>query len=121
MGFEFGQGDAKRSRRAVNCQEEDGARVIKGKRHVGSGAIPGLKSDASSDVWQQEAKQTAKKSMSLKLDWLYKISFEAKQQRKRPMMHLRFTEIPEGMAVEQDWVVIPAAVFAKMVAIEEGE
>ena len=113
-GFEFGRDDAKRARRAVTEQEEDGAALIGGRRHVGSGAIPTLKSDASSDRWQQEAKQTRAKSINLTLKWLDKICREARLQDKAPMLHVRFTDIPEGNVADDDWVLIPAKAFAKM-------
>ena len=112
--FAFGKDGAKKARKKVIRQEEDGARLIGGRRHVGSGAITDLKSDASSDEWQQESKQTAKKSMSLKLEWLYKICVEAKTQDKRPMVHIRFTEIPEYMVMPDDWVLIPAKEFKRL-------
>jgi len=113
--FMFGIDSAKKARRRVTEQEEDGARLIGGRRHVGSGAIAGLKSDASSEDWQQESKQTAGRSIGLKLEWLNKIYVEARQQNKKPMMHLRFTNIPEYMTVYQDWVVIPADIFGKLI------
>jgi hypothetical protein len=113
--FNFdGRTDAKRSRRVVTAQEEEGASLIGGIRHVGSGALSDLKSDASSETWQQEAKQTKHKSFSLKLDVLEKISKEARAQDKQPMLFLWFTAVPDHMAVADDWVIIPATVFAQM-------
>lgn len=110
----------KAARRAVTEQEEEGARIIDGQRHVGSGAIEGLKSDASSGRWQQEAKQTAGKSIGLKLEWLDKITREARIHDKRPMMFLRFTDSPRHIVAEDDWVVIPKSVFEAMRKLEDG-
>lgn len=113
-GFQFdGRDAARRSRRAVTAQEEDGAALIGGQRHVGSGALSDLKSDASSSLWQQEAKQTKAKSIRVTLEWLEKISREARNQDKMPMLFIRFTDVPEHMVVEDDWVVIPASAFVR--------
>ena len=113
-GFSFGKNDAKRDRRRVSEQEEEGARIIGGRRHVGSGAISDLKSDASSDEWQQEAKSTKHKSFGLKLEMLEKITREARIQDKKPMVFLRFTDIPDDMSVEDDWIVIPKSAWEDM-------
>jgi hypothetical protein len=93
------------------AQEDEGAELIGGKRHIGSGAISGLKSDASSEIWQQEAKQTGGKSFRLSLDVLSKITSEARRQDKKPMLFLRFTDIPDEMVVDDDWVIFPAKFF----------
>jgi len=109
--FDFSQGVEKRARGRVTEQEEEGAGMIGGERHVGSGAISGLKSDASSKVWQQEAKQTASKSFRVTLNMLAKISEEARLQGKRAMVFLRFTEVPDVMNMEEDWILIPRSAF----------
>lgn len=115
MGFMFdGRGEKKRSRRRVTKQEEDGANLIGGRRHIGSGAIPGLKSDASSKRWQQEAKQTEKMSIGIKVEWLDKITREARTQDKKPMLYIRFISLPSWCVLEKDWVMIPATAFGEM-------
>ena len=96
-------------RKSVTQQEGDAAELIGGHRHLASGSIPSLKSDASSDEWQVEAKQTRHKSIRVTLGWLQKIQDEARD--KYPALHLRFTDIPEPMTVHRDWLVIPASVF----------
>jgi len=113
--FQFdGRDSSRRARRRVTNQEEEGARLIGGRRHIGSGALSGLKSDASSAAWQLEAKQTAASSIGIKLEWLDKISREAGSQDKDPLLFVRFTSVPDEMIVEDDWVMIPAKVFRKM-------
>lgn len=114
-GFAFNRGAEKRARRLVTEQEDEGAEMINGTRHIGSGAIPGLKSDASSDVWQQEAKQTERKSFGLKIDMLDKITREARVQGKNPMVFLRFTNVPDESVMEDDWVIMPKSAFEKIV------
>lgn len=107
-----GRDDAKRARRESIIQEEEGAELIGGRRHVGSGAIPGLKSDASSDRWQMEAKYTRAASIRVTLSWLSQISSEARDQDRWPILHIKFLEIPSGISVKDKWVLIPADVFA---------
>jgi len=106
--------DKQREMDSVKDQEEAGAELIGGRRHVGSGAIEGFKSDASSRIWQQEAKQTKALSMSIKLRWLDKIFREAREQDKEPMLHMRFLKIPDHMIVPEDWVLISAKSFKKL-------
>lgn len=119
-GFTFDKiNQSQRLRDSVREQEDDGAELIGGQRHVGSGAIADLKSDASSERWQQEAKQTRAASISLTVAWLDKITREARVNDKRPMMHLRFTNLPDDVVAGADWVVIPADVFYEMRRIEE--
>ena len=113
-GFSFDRMLRKQSARSVLSQENEGARIIDGRRHVGSGAIAGLKSDASGPFWQQESKQTKASSVGLKLAWLDKITREARSQDKHPMLFIRFLDIPDGLVVEDDWVVVPKSVFEKM-------
>lgn len=98
-------------------QEEDAANLIGGRRHPGSGSMDGLKSDGSSRVFQEESKQTAAKSFRITLEVLNKIVIEARRQAKKPMVHIRFRKIPDNMVVWQDWVVIPASIFGKMVEL----
>ncbi len=114
-----GRDEALNARRVVNEQEEDTAALIDGRRHVGSGAIEGLKSDASSDTWQAESKSTVAKSLSLKLDVLDKISREAREQNKKPMVHVRFTNVPQHMIVSEDWVVLTGDEFERLRGMDE--
>lgn len=92
--------------------EEEAARIIGGSRHRGSGASPWMKSDASSDRYQLECKQTAHASMTMQWEWLAKISMEAAGQGKTPGMHLRFLRDVPG--VSQDWVMVPAREFERL-------
>lgn len=112
--FSFdGKDDAARARKGVTEQEEDAAELIGGQRHAGSGALSDLKSDASSDEWQLEAKQTKAKSFRIELSVLDKIVREARTQDKAPMVHIRFTDIPEhNHIVPEDWILISAEKFS---------
>lgn len=100
------------TKETVLAHEEEAARAIGGKRHRGSGASPWMKSDASSEAYQIECKQTAHASMTLQFEWLEKISHEAAGKGKTPGMHIRFLRDVPG--VPQDWVMVPAKVFEEL-------
>lgn len=104
--------DGKSSHRTVRSHENHAAEMIGGKRHAGSGAMTGLKSDCSSTEYQLEAKQTEHSSISLKLEWLKKITVEAMGKGKQPVMHIRFLNAPPG--VDKDWMIIPDREFQRL-------
>lgn len=107
--------DNKETRKKVNIQEDGAAKMIGGHRHIGSGAIPGIKSDASGDTWQVEAKLAVKrKSISLSVDRLSKITYEASVSGKKPMMYLTYENIPNDVRMEDTWVVVPKSEFERM-------
>jgi hypothetical protein len=113
--FQFGdRSEARRIKKAVRAQEESAASLIGGRRHVGSGAIPGIKSDASSETWQVEAKRTERKSFGLSVDLLSKITAEAATTGRDPMMYITFGAIPKDVRVEDTWVVIPRSKFEEI-------
>lgn len=97
--------------------ETQAANLVGGKRHAGSGALTGLRSDASSDDFQVECKQTGKQSMTITTEWLNKISREAAGQSKEPLLHLRF--LAAAAEVPKDWVVISEYAFRKLLRGEE--
>lgn len=103
----------------VFAHEQETARMIGGKRHRGSGASPWMKSDASSAEYQFECKQTGDASMSLKLEWLQKISMEAAGMGKTPGLHVRFLRDMPG--VSQDWVMVPASEFKRLLHAAGGQ
>jgi len=98
-------------RERVKRQECEAAELIGGRRHAGSGALATLKSDASSVQFQCECKQTEHESMILRSDWLEKISREASECQKLPMLHIRFTG-----SKNSDWICIPEFVFKRLVS-----
>ena len=94
----------------VFSHETDAAELVGGKRHRGSGASPWKKSDASSNVFQVECKQTGNESLSLKLEWLTKIEREAMGCGKVPALHVRF------LKNQSDWVMIPAYMLKRLLS-----
>ena len=103
---------------AVFAQEQAAAATIGGKRHAGSGALTGARSDASSDRFQVECKQTGKLSLGLTVDWLIKISHEAHGCGKVPLMHLEFLAAPPD--VSKRWVMMEEWMFQRLLAGSEG-
>jgi hypothetical protein len=102
----------KRDREKINEQEDRLGEIIGGKRHIGSGAIEGYKSDASGDYWQGEAKSTKAKSFNISLIVLKKITLEARTQGKKPIMHIWFKN--NDTVAEDEWVMITADEFERM-------
>ncbi len=81
-------------------KEELGGRV-----HPGSGAIPGLKSDGTVAEFRVESKSTKHASISIKRDWLKKISREALSAGQVPMLTISFTD--DAGNVKETWAAIP--------------
>jgi hypothetical protein len=100
------------SKESVLDHEHEAASLVGGVRHGGSGSSSYRKSDASSDDYQVECKQTAKKSISLKLEWLQKITQEALSRGREPMLHLRFIELNGDCP--SDWVCVPVDVWRRL-------
>jgi hypothetical protein len=100
-------------------QEKRVAKVIKGRRTPRSGGIPFFKSDVRSKDFFCEAKETGKKSISLKAQWLKKISEEALLNGKFPLVALTFSCYEKALC-EKDWFLIPASVFKRMLGDQDG-
>jgi len=110
-------------------QEERVARRVGGERVAASGAgrippsagpcIPGRRSggkgDVSHDLALVECKTTLKASISIKRDYLVKISREASDVHKTPALVVSFTGMPRG--VERDWAVVPLPVAKSMLGL----
>lgn len=104
--------------RTVFVHETQAAGLVGGKRHRGSGALSGLKSDGSSERYQVECKQTKHQQIALTVEWLTKISREAIGKGRAPLVHIRFLNTePE---VEKDWVVVSAREFGMLFDCARG-
>jgi len=86
--------------------ERDVAKKTGGFRTPASGAFQGFKSDIIADKYRAriEAKATAKKSLSIKQEWLEKIDQEA-GINQTPVLTVRFDNMPRP--VPKDWAMIP--------------
>lgn len=82
-----------------------------GRETPASGAMPGAKGDISFDRILLEAKATTKDSLSVKFEWLAKITREARSENKVPALSVSFVK-EDGTAVDNgDWVLVPGWFF----------
>jgi hypothetical protein len=82
-------------------------RQLGGKARPASGAMEGAKGDIDLESILLEAKSTVKDGMRVQLDWLAKISREARSEGKKPAVTLSFSH-PNGQPrVDGQWVLVP--------------
>lgn len=108
------------NRKTVSAQESHVASAIGGDTVPGSGCGQKFKSDAFSERYQVEAKQTQNMSLSLTVEWLRKISREALRYGRVPMMHIRFLNGYRDLP-DKDWVVIPEREFKRIYDLACGQ
>lgn len=94
-------------------QENRVARKLGGRRQRGSGSSDYAKGDVKTENFLIECKQTEKKSLSVKGDWLSKITREAMASGKTPALSIEIKGI-EDRLVERDWVAVPMSVFKRL-------
>lgn len=88
----------------IKKQETRASDSVSGKRHAASGALFFAKGDGSGENYVIECKRTDKKSISIKAEYLDKITKEAVSQGKLPLL---FIELPTvGVFTAKDWVVM---------------
>lgn len=92
--------------------EKDTEKDLKGKRTPGSGSRPHSKGDVSSDAYLTECKSTEKLSLSIKLAWLEKITREACNVGKIPLVSLRFDH---AHFASKDWIMVPQEYFKELI------
>lgn len=114
------------SDRSPTGQEKRIAKALGGKRQPGSGSSPYAKGDViqkspaghSLTKFLIECKQTKHKSLSIKGEWLTKISREAMAAGKEPALQFEIKG-NEDTFVEGDWIAVPLSVFKRL--LEEKE
>jgi len=116
---------------ASDEQEDRVAERLGGERVIGSGsgrippgagsAIPrrrvGGKGDVKHDLALVECKTTLKASISIKREYLVKITREAEDVRKTPALVISFEGMPHG--VDQDWALVPLPVAKEMLGLND--
>jgi hypothetical protein len=100
-------------RRKSQIQEKRIAGEMGGKVQKGSGALEFNKGDIRTKELLIEAKRTDKDSMSVKKEWLEKISMEAIAYNKIPALSIEFNNIAK--LVERDWIAIPASFLKELI------
>ena len=101
------------------AQENRVASRLGGKRVGGSGASMYSKGDvrdvpSRSGTFLIECKQTEKKSIAVKWEWLKKISNEALAKECDPALTIEIKGGEDDPIVDRDWIMIPMRVFERM-------
>lgn len=94
-------------------QERRRIEAIGGRRHSGSGALIGNKSDGSTDRWRMENKFTTAASYSVKLHELMKLRSECRNAQV-PVFNVDFQDKHTG-ATKDSWVLVPSKEWEKLV------
>lgn len=97
--------------KAGRASEQILARQMKARGRPASGAMEGAKGDIDLGTVLLEAKSTTRNSMGLKLEWLAKISREARSEGKSPALSISFVT-PDGRPLtDGEWVAVPRHVW----------
>ena len=92
---------------AAGRAEKQLTRQLGGKARPASGAMEGAKGDIDLGSILLEAKSTVKDSIKVQIEWLAKISREARSEGKKPAVTLSFSH-PNGQPrVDGQWVLVP--------------
>jgi hypothetical protein len=97
--------------------ERKTAKRVSGRERPASGARDGYKGDIELPTFLLENKSTQNESLSLKYEWLRKITKEAMCDGKMPALSLHFTDASGNPRDFGTFVLIPEHVFK---AIAEG-
>lgn len=84
-----------------------------------SGAVEGFKSDMYTPDYRIEAKSTQSVSMTLKLEWLVKITEEALNSKQVPALTVSFTDSMGKPRRFGDWVMIPLNHYEEIKSLYE--
>jgi hypothetical protein len=94
--------------------ERKTAKRLGGITRPGSGAVAGAKGDILLTDYLVENKSTEHRSISLKLDWLEKISLEAREEGKAPALSIQFVDKAGNSKKRGRWVLIPEDEFNEL-------
>lgn len=94
--------------------EERLAKQLGARLTPASGAVQGFKSDMLLNDYRIEAKSTQTATMSIKLEWLVKITEEALNSNKIPVLTVSYVT-PAGKPRRfGDWVMIPMTHYEEL-------
>lgn len=97
--------------------QERVADALRGWVQPASGAFPNYKSDVVNKHFQIECKSTRRRSLSIKTDWIIKISNEAESNGRMPAVAITFDQLP--LVVEKDWILLPLSLLNFLVSKAE--
>ena len=110
--------EQKKQRAKSIAQEKRVAKSVGGRRQKASGALPGAKGDIRSVELLGECKRTDKKSISITLEYLAKITQEAGYYNKIPCVAIEIASPPKF--VNKDWVLLPAGFVQELMEVYRG-
>jgi hypothetical protein len=114
----FTGNEKKKIRRKSMKQENRVAKAVKGRRQKASGALPGSKGDVRSVELLGECKRTDKKSISITIEYLQKITEEAAYYSKIPSVAIEIESPPKF--VNRDWILLPAGFVQELLEVYRG-
>ncbi len=94
--------------------ERKTAKRLGSRTRPGSGSVAGCKGDILLTDYLVENKSTEHRSISLKLDWLDKISVEAREESKVPALAIQFVDKAGNSKKRGRWVMIPESEFKEL-------
>lgn len=97
-----------------NQSEKKTAKRLGGKPTPASGALAGAKGDIELPKFLVEAKSTIKESISIKREWLMKISGEALAKGKAPALVVTFTTENGTPKPRGKWILITEQTFREL-------
>jgi hypothetical protein len=119
--------------KAPKAQEKKVAEAIGGRRQSGSGSQEGAKGDnvrehSGLPLVGECKRTTGKKSISVKVEWLSKITAEATAQHAYPFLDIQFDEdvVMEvarkrgELPPDNDWVMVPLSLW-RLILEQLGE
>lgn len=95
-------------------QERRVAKALGGKTQKASGSMDFHKGDVKTIELLVEAKRTEKDSLSVKKEWLTKISREAMAYNKVPALSIEFENTDK--LVSRDWIAVPVSFLNQLLA-----
>jgi len=110
--------EKKTRKRKSMAQEGRVAKATGGRRQKASGALPGSKGDVRSVELLNECKRTDKKSISITIEYLQKITQEASFYNKVPSVAIEIESPPKF--VNRDWILVPAGFFNELIEVYRG-
>ncbi|MBF0554011.1 MAG: hypothetical protein HQK96_05560 [Nitrospirae bacterium] len=96
----------------VKKQEIRASALVGGKRHPASGALFFAKGDGSGKNYTIECKRTDKKSITIKAEYLDKITQEASSTGRMPLVHFELPTV--GPLTSKDWILLEADLFERL-------
>lgn len=101
--------------KAGRMAEDRFAKKLKGRSRPASGAMLGAKGDIEVGKVLMEVKSTTNDSLGIRLEYLAKISHEARHEGKMPALAILFTRGDGTPHPQGDWVMIPRRVWEENV------